>query len=66
MGRSVGVVALLHLNILIMETTLASWTEWGVEGEGDVSRETGGAEARKCLTDSGKVTVNLLCRYLGR
>ena len=34
MGSSVGVVALLNLNILIMETTLASWTEWGVEGEG--------------------------------
>ena len=32
----------------------------------DVSRERGGAEGRKCLTGNGKVTVNLLCCYLGR
>ena len=34
--------------------------------EREVSRERGGAERRKCLTDSGIVTVNLLCPYLGR
>ena len=63
MGRSVGVVALLYYNFLILLVTTGQRGEW--RGREVSSRERGGAEGRKCLADSGKVTVNnLLCHYL--
>ena len=66
MGRSVGGSGSVKFEYSNHGDNISLVDRVGSGRGRDVSRERGGAEARKCLTDSGKVTVNLLCRYLGR